>query len=103
MRALDELQETVARYDEKIDEADDRTRHGGGGRGPAAPPAPTGPGFDRLKASLASHREGLQPVRGAHVPRERGLAVRHRAAMFIVKGPRAIGWYARGFEGAADA
>jgi hypothetical protein len=102
MRVLDELQETVARYDEKIDEAEI-------GRAMAEvvsdqpPPAPTGPGFDRLKASLATIEKGasLSEVL-TYLVNEVAQFV-PRAAMFIVKGPSAIGWYARGFEGAADA
>jgi hypothetical protein len=102
VRALDELQETVARYDEKIDEAEI-------GRAMAEvvadqpPPAPTGPGFDRLKASLATIEKGssLSEVL-TYLVNEVSQFV-PRAAMFIVKGPSAIGWYARGFDGAADA
>lgn len=102
VRALDELQETVARYDEKIDEAEI-------GRAMAQvvadqpPPAPTGPGFDRLKASLATIEKGasLSEVL-TYLVNEVSQFV-PRAAMFIVKGPSAIGWYARGFDGAADA
>jgi hypothetical protein len=102
IRALDELQETVARYDEKIDEA-------AIGRAMAEvvsdqpAPAPTGPGFDRLKASLATIEKGasLSEVL-TYLVNEVAQFV-PRAAMFIVKGPSAIGWYARGFEGAADA
>jgi hypothetical protein len=102
VRALDELQETVARYDEKIDEA-------AIGRAMAEvvadqpPPAPTGPGFDRLKASLATIEKGssLSEVL-TYLVNEVSQFV-PRAAMFIVKGPSAIGWYARGFDGAADA
>lgn len=102
VRALDELQETVARYDEKIDEA-------AIGRAMAdvvadqPPPAPTGPGFDRLKASLATIEKGssLSEVL-TYLVNEVSQFV-PRAAMFIVKGPSAIGWYARGFDGPADA
>jgi hypothetical protein len=102
VRALDELQETVARYDEKIDEAEI-------GRAMAEvvadqpPAAPTGPGFDRLKASLATIEKGssLSEVL-TYLVNEVSQFV-PRAAMFIVKGPSAIGWYARGFDGPADA
>jgi hypothetical protein len=102
VRALDELQETVARYDEKIDEGEI-------GRAMAQvvadqpPPAPTGPGFDRLKASLATIEKGssLSEVL-TYLVNEVSQFV-PRAAMFIVKGPSAIGWYARGFDGPADA
>jgi hypothetical protein len=98
VRALDELQETVARYDERIDEGEI-------GRAmsevvSAQPPAaPTGPGLDRLKASLAAIEKGssLSEVL-TYLVNEVSQHV-ERAAMFIVKGPSAIGWYARGFDG----
>ena len=75
VRTLDELQETVARYDEKINEGDIGLGHGRGRR-PANPPAPAGPSYASLKSSLAASREGHEPLRGAHLPGERGLAVR---------------------------
>ena len=64
------------------------------------PPAAAGrPGLRPAEGVAGRDREGRQPLRGADLPRERGLAVRRpRAAMFIVKGPSAIGWYARGIE-----
>lgn len=98
VRQLDELQETVARYDERIDE-------GAIGNAivqvlaeqpPPPPPAPIGPGFEHLKAALAQIDKGtsLSEVLTYLVDE----AQRHveRAAMFIVKGPSAIGWYGRG-------
>src|SRR6058998_3684085 len=70
VRSLDDLQETVA----------------------------TGPGYDRLKASLAEIDKGssLSEVL-TYLVNEVSHYV-DRAAMFIVKGPSAIGWYARGVE-----
>lgn len=98
VRSLDELQETVARFDERIDEGEI-------GRvmtevvAAQPPAAPTGPGFDRLKASLAAIEKGasLSEVL-TYLVNEVSHYV-ERSAMFIVKGPSAIGWYARGFDG----
>lgn len=102
LRSLDELQETVARYDEKIDEADI-------GRSmvevvtsqpPAPAPAPQGPGFAQLRASLAAIEKGtsLSEVLTYLVNEITGYV--DRSAMFIVKGSAAIGWYAKGLESA---
>jgi hypothetical protein len=94
VRALDELNETVARYDEKIDEAEIA---GAMSEVVAAQPPP-GPSYDALKSALATIEKGtslsevltyLVNEVAQHVP---------RAAMFIIKGPSAIGWYAKGFE-----
>ncbi len=101
VRALDELQETVARYDEKIDEGEI-------GRAMSEvvatqpPPAPSGPGFARLKTSLAAIEKGtsLSEVL-TYLVNEVSQFV-ERSAMFIVKGPSAIGWYSRGFEGTPE-
>jgi len=95
VRALDDLGETVARYDEKVDEAS---------IGAAIaevlaqqpPPAPTAD-YSSLKASIAAVEKG------ANLSEVLTLLVsevhRHveRAAMFIVKNNAAVGWYARGF------
>jgi hypothetical protein len=96
VRTLDELSESVARYDEKIDEA-------AIGRAmaeavAAAPPPPSGPGMGKLKASLAEIEKGtsLSEVLTYLVNEVSRYA--ERTAMFIVKGPNAIGWYARGVE-----
>jgi hypothetical protein len=94
VRALDELNETVARYDEKIDEAE----IAGAMAEVVASQPPPGPSYDALKSALATIEKGtslsevltyLVNEVAQHVP---------RAAMFIIKGPSAIGWYARGFE-----
>jgi len=100
MRAMDELQEGVARYDEKINEADIELAMAEVVAS-QPPPEPTlvpaaGPGLDRLKAAMAAvdHGTNLSEVLTFLVNE-----VSHhveRAAMFIVKGPNAIGWYARG-------
>jgi hypothetical protein len=94
VRALDELSETVARFDEKIDE-------GFIARSIAevlAAQPPPGPAFDRLKTSLTAIEKGtsLSEVL-TYLVNEVAQFV-PRVAMFIVKGPSAIGWYAKGFE-----
>ncbi len=100
VRSLDELQETVARYDEKINE-DDIARAMSEVVAAQPPPPPavsSGPGFDRLKSSVAAVDKGssLSEVLTYLVNEVAQHA--DRAAMFIVKGPSAIGWYARGVE-----
>jgi hypothetical protein len=96
VRALDELGETVARYDEKVDEAS---------IGAAVsevfaqqpPPAPAAD-YSGLRASIAAIEKGanlsevlmaLVNEASKHVP---------RAAMFILKNNAAVGWFARGFD-----
>jgi hypothetical protein len=96
VRALDELGENVARYDEKVDDqaiaaavAEVLAQQ--------PPPAPTAD-YSGLKASLAAVDKGanLSEVL-THLVTE---VARHveRAAMFIVKSNAAVGWYARGFD-----
>jgi hypothetical protein len=96
VRSLDVLQETVARYDERIDEA-------AIGRAieevvAKNPPAPSGPGCDRLRAAITELEKGtsLSEVL-THLVNEVSNMV-PRVAMFIVKGSSAIGWYGRGFD-----
>lgn len=103
VRSLDELQETVARYDEKIDEAEiGRVLERVVASQPPPPPPPAavaeGPGIDRLKASVEAIEKGtsLSEVLTYLVNEVAGYV--NRALMFIVKGPSAIGWYARGLE-----
>jgi hypothetical protein len=94
--ALDELGETVARYDEKVDE----------GSIAAAvaevlaqqpPPAPTAD-YSGLKASITAIEKGanLSEVLTTLVSE----ATKHlpRVAMFILKNNAAVGWFARGFD-----
>jgi hypothetical protein len=94
VRSLDELQETVARYDEKINEDD----IGSAMAEVVAQQPPSGGGADysTLKASLRAVEKGasLSEVL-TYLVNEVAQYV-DRAAMFIVKGPSAIGWYARG-------
>jgi hypothetical protein len=102
VRSLDDLQETVAAYDERISESEieaaiaEVLAHQP--PPPAPPPVVAGPGFNRLKASLAEVDKGssLSEVL-TYLVNEVSHYV-DRAAMFIVKGPSAIGWYARGVE-----
>jgi len=100
VRALDDLQESVARYDERINEGDIEIAMAEvvANMPPPEPAAPVGPGFDQLKASVATLEKGasLSEVL-THLVNEVSQYV-DRAAMFIVKGPSAIGWYARGVE-----
>jgi hypothetical protein len=99
VRSLDELQETVARYDEKIDEAS-IAQSMSEVVASQPPAAPEGPGFDQLKSSLGAVDRGtsLSEVL-TYLVNEVSQYV-DRAAMFIVKGPSAIGWYARGMDSA---
>jgi hypothetical protein len=100
VRALDDLQEQVARYDEKINEGDIEMAMAEvvANMPPPEPAAAVGPGFDQLKASVAALEKGtsLSEVL-THLVNEVSRYI-DRAAMFIVKGPSAIGWYARGLE-----
>jgi len=96
VKTLDELQESVARYDEMIDEAEigramaevsaGATSGGGGG----------GAGLSQIKHSMVQIESGsnLSEVL-THLVNEASGYV-DRAAIFIVKGANAIGWYARG-------
>jgi hypothetical protein len=97
VRSLDELQEMAARYDEKIDE---RAIAQAMAEVVASqpPPVPVGPGLDQLKASLDVLEKGssLSEVL-MYLVNEVAQHV-ERVAMFIVKGPSAIGWHGRGIE-----
>lgn len=104
VRNLDELSEAVARYDERINETDignamtEVVAAQPPPPPPPPPPAPAGPGLDKLKASLSEIEKGasLSEVL-TYLVNEVALYM-DRAAMFILKGTSAIGWYARGFE-----
>jgi hypothetical protein len=97
VRTLDELQETVARYDEKINEDEIAAAMS---EVVAQQPPASGGGADysALKASLRAIEKGasLSEVL-TYLVNEVGQYI-DRAAMFIVKGPNAIGWYARGVQ-----
>jgi hypothetical protein len=99
VRSLDELQENVARYDEKINEGDIAAAMAEVVAN-APPAAPTGPTFAQLKGSLAAVEKGasLSEVLMHLVNEVVGYV--DRAVMFIVKGSSAIGWYAKGLPNA---
>jgi hypothetical protein len=96
VRALDELGETVARYDEKVDEQSiaaaitevlsQQSSFGGAAD------------YSGLKSSIASIEKGanLSEVL-THLVTEVAKQT-DRAAMFIIKNNAAVGWYARGFD-----
>ncbi len=98
VRALDELGEDVARYDEKIDDAQIgsaiaevlQTSGGGGGGG--------GADFATLKTSIAAIEQGsnLSEVL-THLVNEVTRSI-PRAAMFIVKAQNAVGWFGAGVD-----
>src|SRR4026207_1365221 len=92
VRALDELSETVARYDEKIDE----DAIGSALAAVVAAQPPAGPPYDTLKSSLATIEKGtsLSEVL-TYLVNEVSQSV-PRTAMFIIKGPSAIGWDPQG-------
>jgi hypothetical protein len=99
VRALDELGETVARYDEKIDEADIATaisevlQQSAGAGGAAG-----GVDYSGLKGAIAAVSRGsnLSEVL-THLVDEVGRFV-DRAAIFITKSNSAVGWYASGVD-----
>ncbi len=96
VRALDELSESTARYDEKIDEASIGRAMS---EALASAPAPAaGPGMDRLMASLAEIERGSSLSEVLTYLVNEVAHYSERTAMFIVKGPSAIGWYAKGIE-----
>jgi hypothetical protein len=96
VRALDELGETVARYDEKVDEQAIAAAMAEvvAQQPPLAPAAD----YSGLKVSLAALDKGsnLSEVL-THLVAEVAKHV-DRAAMFIIKSNAAVGWYARGFD-----
>jgi hypothetical protein len=102
VRSLDEIQEQVARYDEKINEGDIEMAIAEvvSSQPPteATSPGFAGPGYDQLKQSLAAIEQGtsLSEVL-TYLVNEVAQQV-DRAAMFIIKGSNAIGWYARGID-----
>jgi hypothetical protein len=96
VRALDELGEQVARYDEKLDEqsiavavAEVLAQQ---------PPSAVAADYSGLKAAIAAVERGtnLSEVL-THLVAEVTKIV-DRAAMFIVRNNAAVGWYARGFD-----
>jgi hypothetical protein len=94
VRALDELGETVARYDEKVDE---QSIAAAVAEVLSQQPPAAAADYSGLKTSMAAIDKGanLSEVLTALV----GEATKQveRAAMFIIKANAAVGWYARGF------
>jgi hypothetical protein len=96
VRALDELGETVARYDEKVDE---QSIAAAVAEVLSQQPPPAGAAdYSGLKTSMAAVDKGanLSEVL-THLVGEATKQV-DRAAMFIIKANAAVGWYARGFD-----
>jgi len=96
VRTLDELQENVARYDEKLDEGAIARAIVQVIKENPPPAMPKGPGFDRLKSSLSAIEKGTSLSEVLTYLVNEVSAYVDRAAMFIVKGPSAIGWYGKG-------
>ena len=96
VRTLDELQENVARYDEKIDEGEIARAIVQVLKENPPPAAPRGPSFDRLKGSLNAIEKGTSLSEVLTYLVNEVSTYMARAAMFIVKGPSAIGWYGKG-------
>jgi len=102
VRTLDEIQENVARYDEKLDEGAIARAIVQVIKENPPPTVPKGPGFDRLKSSLSAVEKGTSLSEVLTYLVNEVSAYVDRAAMFIVKGPSAIGWYGKGLA-TADA
>ncbi len=98
VRSLDELQEMAARYDEKINEDEIGAAMAEVVAAQPPPAAAAGPTYANLRGSLLEIEKGanLSEVL-TYLVNEVGQYV-DRAAMFIVKGQSAIGWYARGAQ-----
>jgi hypothetical protein len=97
VRMLDELQESVARYDERINEGE--IGNAISDVVAANPVAPAGGGaVATLRASLAQVEKGASLSEVLTYLVNEASSYSDRAAMFIVKGANAIGWYARGFQ-----
>jgi hypothetical protein len=96
VRALDELGETVARYDEKVDESS--IAKAVAEVLEQQPPPVAAADYSGLRAAIAALDKGtnLQEVLIALVTETAKQA--DRAAMFILKNNAAVGWYARGFD-----
>jgi hypothetical protein len=100
VRSLDELQEAVARYDEKIDEGEiGRVMEEiVASQPPPAPAVAEGPAIDRVKASVEAIEKGTSLSEVLTYLVNETVTYVDRGVMFIVKGPSAIGWYGRGLE-----
>lgn len=102
--ALDELQENVARYDEKIDEASIEAAIGEVvAANPVAAPEPVavaapGPDIATLLSAMAIVDTGANLTEVLTSLVNESARQTDRVAMFIIKGANAVGWYAKGFE-----
>jgi hypothetical protein len=105
--ALDELQENVARYDEKIDEGSiGAAINEVIAANPAAPPAPAaapaaveaGPSIAVLLSAMAEVDTGANLTEVLTSLVNESAKQVDRVAMFIIKGTNAVGWYAKGFD-----
>lgn len=106
--ALDELQENVARYDERIDEASigaaiDEVMAANPAAAAAAPAAgpgqaESGPGIAVLLSAMAEVDTGANLTEVLTSLVNESAKQVDRVAMFIIKGANAVGWYAKGFE-----
>ncbi len=103
--ALDELQENVARYDEKIDEgsigsAIDEVIAANPVAPPVAAPAPVeaGPSIAVLLSAMTEVDTGANLTEVLTSLVNESAKQVDRVAMFIIKGTNAVGWYAKGFD-----
>lgn len=108
--ALDELQENVARYDEKIDEGSiSAAIEEVIAANPVAPPPPpvavaapaaveAGPGIAVLVSAMTEVDTGANLTEVLTSLVNESAKQVDRVAMFIIKGTNAVGWYAKGFE-----
>ena len=101
--ALDELQENIARYDEKIDEgsisnAIDEVIAANPVAASLPGAAEAGPGIAVLLAAMAEVDTGANLTEVLTSLVNESSKQVDRVAMFIIKGANAVGWYAKGFE-----
>jgi hypothetical protein len=102
--ALDELQENVARYDEKIDEGSISSAiEEVMAKNPVAAPismggGEAGPGIAVLLSAMAEVDTGANLTEVLTSLVNESAKQVDRVAMFIIKGPNAVGWYAKGFD-----
>lgn len=104
--ALDELQENVARYDERIDEGSISTAiEEVIAANPVAAPAPVaaaegdgGPGIAVLASAMVEVDTGASLTEVLTSLVNESAKQVDRVAMFIIKGTNAVGWYAKGFD-----
>jgi len=93
--ALDELGETVARYDEKVDEGSIANAMS---EVLAQQPPAAGADYGALKGSIAAIEKGTNLTEVLTQLMNEVQRHAERSAMFIVKNNAAVGWNARGFD-----